>query len=156
LGKANSPSLTAEFPAQEKTKSTSLKIETLSQYIYVTNEGNLGRSIYMLKLAQAESDFGLKSQHDDTSQKTNLKTNPKVKLKLSNETMDLTRKNIRITIPVLLLQGDYEEACVSVPRNMNHSISSTHCDIHDMSAFESSACCSHHHPVFFLSIRGGV
>ena len=84
LGKANSPSLTAEFPAQEKTKSTSLKIETLSQYIYVTNEGNLGRSIYMLKLAQAESDFGLKSQHDDTSQKTNLKTNPKVKLKLSN------------------------------------------------------------------------
>ena len=83
LGKANSPSLTAEFPAQEKTKSTSLKIETLSQYIYVTNEGNLGRSIYMLKLAQAESDFGLKSQHDDTSQKTNLKTNPKVKLKLS-------------------------------------------------------------------------
>ena len=80
LGKANSPSLTAEFPAQEKTKSTSLKIETLSQYIYVTNEGNLGRSIYMLKLAQAESDFGLKSQHDDTSQKTNLKTNPKVKL----------------------------------------------------------------------------
>ena len=39
--------------------------------------------IYMLKLAQAESDFGLKSQHDDTSQKTNLKTNPKVKLKLS-------------------------------------------------------------------------
>ena len=70
--------------AQEKAKSTSLKIETLSQYIYVTNEGNLGRSIYMLKLAQAESDFGLKSQHDDTSQKTNLKTNPKVKLKLSN------------------------------------------------------------------------
>ena len=83
LGKANSPSLTAEFPAQEKAKSTSLKFETLSQYIYVTNEGNLGRSIYMLKLAQAESDFGLKSQHDDTSQKTNLKTNPKVKLKLS-------------------------------------------------------------------------
>ena len=41
----------------------------------------------MLKLAQAESDFGLKSQHDDTSQKTNLKTNPKVKLKLSNVTL---------------------------------------------------------------------
>jgi len=89
LGKANSPSLTAEFPAQEKTKSTSLKIETLSQYIYVTNEGNLGRSIYMLKLAQAESDFGLKSQHDDTSQKTNLKTNPKVKLKLSNHAHEI-------------------------------------------------------------------
>ena len=35
------------------------------------NEGDLGRSIYMLKLAQAESDFGLKSQHDDTSQKKN-------------------------------------------------------------------------------------
>ena len=34
----------------------------------------------MLKLAQLNP-IGLKSQHDDTSQKTNLKTNPKVEVR---------------------------------------------------------------------------
>ena len=50
LGKANSPSLTAEFPAQEKTKSTSLKIETLSQCTYVS----------VVRAALERSDFAVR------------------------------------------------------------------------------------------------
>ena len=49
----------------------------------ITNEGNLGRSKYMLKLAQAESDFGLKSQHDGTSKKNE----PEDELKSQAETL---------------------------------------------------------------------
>ena len=76
------------------------------------NEGDLGRSIYMLKLAQAESDFGLKSQHDDTSQKTNLKTNPKVKLKLSIETFSRPydmRRHVRSVYCYLRSLAEYDK-----------------------------------------------